>query len=84
MPHLEKGVMSSLDDGRKAKEPGDLTYVLYKECCEYMVRNGRSFRFYCIVMGSLVCCALEFYRRKVAKYEDEKVAQNGEACGNLG
>jgi hypothetical protein len=84
MPHITKAEMSSIDDGRKPMKAGDLTYVLYKECVEYVVRNGRSFSVFCVVMGSLFCAALEIYRLKVSKYEDEKIADNGEALGNLG
>jgi len=84
MPHITKGEMSSIDDGRKPMKAGDLTYVLYKECVEYVVRNGRSFSVFCVCMGALFCAALELYRLKVAKYEDERIAENGEALGNLG
>jgi hypothetical protein len=84
MPHIEKGVMANIDDGRKPMKQGDLTYVFYRESVNYIVRNGRSFSNYCIVMGALFCAALEFYRLKVARYEDEKIAENGEALGNLG
>ena len=84
MPHVTNAIQASLNDGRKPMKSGDLTYVLYKECVEYVVRNGRSFSVYCVVMGSLFCAALEFYRLKVAKYEGEKIAENGEALGNLG
>ncbi len=35
-------------------------------------------------MGALACCMFELYRKKIAKYEDEKIAENGEALGNLG
>lgn len=84
MPHLERGVMASVDDGRKPMKGGELTYVLFKECVQYTVRNGRCFAVYCVVMGALVCAALEFYRLKVSKYEDERIAENGEACGGLG
>jgi hypothetical protein len=65
-------------------EAGELTYWLYKECVEFVVRKGRGFSVYCVVMGALVCCMFELYRKKVAKYEDEKIAENGEALGNLG
>jgi hypothetical protein len=84
MPHCEKGVLASLEEGRKPMKAGELTAVVYKECVEYTVRNGRSWSVYCVVMGSLVGCLLEFYRRKVAKYEDEKMAENGEYMGGLG
>lgn len=84
MPHCERGVLSSLEDGRKAMTAGELTAMLYKECVEFVVRKGRGYSAYCIVMGSLVGCLLEFYRKKVARYEDEKISDNGEYMGGLG
>jgi hypothetical protein len=84
MPHCEKGIIASLDEGRKPMVGGALTYILFKECCEYTQRQGRSFSVYCVVMGSLICALLEFYRLKVARYEDEKIAENGEACALIG
>jgi len=83
MPHLNQGVMASIDDGRKAMKAGELTYVLYKECIQFVARNGRSFTVYCTVVGALVCCLLELYRLKIGPYEQEKIAENGEALGGL-
>lgn len=31
-----------------------------------------------VVMGTLVCVGMEFYRRFVAPHEDEKIKQNGD------
>jgi len=84
MPHCERGVIASLEDGRKPMAAGELTAVLYKECVDFVTRKGRGYSAYCIVMGSLIGCLLEFYRKKVARYEDEKIAENGEYMGNLG
>jgi len=84
MPHCERGVIASLEEGRKPMKAGELTAVLYKECVEFINRNGRAYTAYCIVMGSLVGALLEFYRRKVARYEDEKIAENGEYKGGEG
>jgi len=83
MPHLNKGIMQSVDEGRKPMEGGELTYVLYKECCEFVMRKGRGFGAYVVVMGAVIGCLLEFYRLKVARYEDEKIAENGAACDHL-
>lgn len=30
------------------------------------------------VIGTLICVALEFYRRRAAPYEDEKIKENGD------
>lgn len=84
MPHLTQGEIASIDEGRKPMKQGDLTYVFYRESVDYIVRNGRSFSNYCAVIGALVCAILELYRLKVARYEDEKIAANGEAKVNLG
>lgn len=84
MPHLTTPEIEAIDNGQKAMKAGDLTYVFYKEGVDYIVRNGRSFSNYCTVIGALVCAILEFYRLKVSKYEDTKIAQNGEARANLG
>lgn len=84
MPHCEHEVIVKLEEGMKPMEAGELTAMLYKECVEFVVRRGRSYWVYCIVMGSLIGCLLEFYRKKVAKYEDEKIAVNGEYKGNMG
>lgn len=84
MPHLTTSDIDSIESGRKPVKPGDLTYIFYREGVQYIVRNGRSFSNYCIVMGALFCAALELYRLKVSKYEDTKIAENGEALANLG
>ena len=79
MPYIEKMGRSALDRG--SKQPGtsgELTYKLYRESLEYSKRKGKSFSTYCEVMGSLVCTALEFYRRVVAEHEEVKRKLNGD------
>jgi hypothetical protein len=36
-----------------------------------------SYKIYNEIIGLLECCKLEFYRKQVADYEDEKEAENG-------
>lgn len=79
MPYLEKSVKRALDGGQiQASEPGHLTYKLYVLCLDYIVVRGKRFFSVCEVMGALACCALEFYRRVIAPYEDEKIRSNGD------
>jgi len=54
---------------------GRLNYVIYK-----MLVNLYSERYfdYNRAMGVLTCVAHEFYRRRVAPYEDEKIRESGD------
>lgn len=80
MPHIDKTIKDAIDNGHmKASEAGHLTYVFYKEGLQYMNRKGESYSNYCHVIGSLICAGLELYRRKIALYEDKKIAENGAA-----
>jgi len=61
------------EDSRK----GILNYVITKIALSVV---GDDIRYSKIndVVGSLECCKMEFYRRLAAKYEDEKVKENGD------
>ncbi len=59
----------------KPEGPGELTYKLYRTSLEY---EAASYSEHCQVVGSLVCTAMEYYRRKVAPYEDAAIALNGD------
>lgn len=75
MPYIEKKDRLAASEG--PINAGDLTYNLYATCVRFA--DGRKkFITFCIVMGALVCTMFEFYRRKVAPYEDTKIEQNGD------
>jgi len=67
-------------------ETGEYNYAITKLCQEFLVwlqaadninqRGGYDARN--TVIGLLECVKLEFYRREVAEYEDEKCVQNGD------
>jgi hypothetical protein len=38
---------------------------------------GKRYWTIALVIGTIICTALEFYRRLAAPYEDEKIKQNG-------
>lgn len=60
--------------------PGDLTYLLTETCLDYLRHLGAEpcFADYADILGALEATKLEFYRRLVAGYEDQKRAQNGD------
>ena len=56
---------------------GDLNYAITK-LVMHRWRNNRRYTTIVGVMGTLLCVALEFYRRVAAPYEDEKKEENGD------
>jgi len=47
-----------------------LAYAFRPEECNYAIHNA--------IIGVLECCKQEWYRRKVAPYEDQKIKENGD------
>ena len=54
---------------------GDLNYMITKIL---LMAKPKSYAEYNALVGVLECCKLEFYRRAVAAYEDEKIQENGD------
>lgn len=78
MPYVEKGVRESLADGRLPTKPGELNYLVTKLVDSFLVMSGVSYTSLNAVIGVLECAKLELYRRVAAKYEDEKMSDNGD------
>ncbi len=56
---------------------GDLNYCFTKLCHMYMEKYGESYQNYSDCLAALEGAKLEFYRKKVAPYEDIKEKDNG-------
>ncbi len=54
---------------------GDLNYILYAFCKRYIEPSYNNYKNFC---GELRQCATEIERRLLAKYEDEKILDNGD------
>lgn len=74
--HIDKAVteLSLTCDGKL----GSMNYAITKLCLKWMGREEPSYDRYQSVVGLLECVLQEFYRRKVAPYEDSKKNENGE------
>jgi len=60
----------------EVKADGDLNYILYNYCKHhYPNQSYNNLKNYC---GELRQCATEIERRILAKYEDEKIIENGD------
>lgn len=57
---------------------GELNYVLTRIAHNYWLNNGENYQAFNDIIGALEGAKLELYRRKVAPYEDIKIAENGD------
>lgn len=60
------------------KFAGHLNYLNFKIVKTYIKKNGQKYFTFAVVVGTLVCCILEIYRRLAAPYEDIKIKGNGD------
>ncbi len=61
---------------------GELNYVISMLCDDYLKRYGTIYDSLNEVVGVLECAKLEFYRRIVTPYEEDKISLNGDIYGN--
>ena len=77
MPYITQEVRDILDNFLPSAEltEGELNYFITKMLLQ---QNPQSYADYNALIGVLESCKLEFYRRAVAAYEDEKSTVNGD------
>lgn len=82
MPYIKKEDRTKFDKGLEelapAKNPGELNYLITMLLHRYMNYNGHNYQNCNDVLGALSGASNEFYRRKVAPYEDKKIEENGD------
>ncbi len=82
MPYIKRDDREQFEESLKAIPPitsaGELNYFITRACQRFLVANGQSYSTYNAIIGVLECAKLELYRRKVAAYEDGKIAENGD------
>jgi hypothetical protein len=64
--------------GSVADNAGDLNFAVTSILKAYLHKKGECYATHNEIMGMLDCCAKEWYRRKVAPYEDQKIKENGD------
>jgi hypothetical protein len=57
---------------------GELNFAITKLCLDFLERDGRAYRSFNEIVGVLECVKLEFYRKAVVPYEEEKTKENGD------
>jgi hypothetical protein len=62
----------------KINNPGELNYLFTMIINHYLIGNGMNYQRINDVIGALEGAKLEFYRKDVIAYEDEKIKENGD------
>lgn len=82
MPYINRQARERFDKALEAlpapRTPGELNYLLTWIASSYEYSHGSEYTIYNAIIGALECAKLEFYRRMVAPYEDEKIKENGD------
>jgi hypothetical protein len=76
-PHIEELVDAISNHGFAQIKAGNLNYVVSKIVWNAFDKKP-SYSFGNELMGALECIKQEFYRRKLAPYEDKKIEENGD------
>lgn len=85
MPYISKDKRAEIYDEDNnsiildtINKPGELNYAITEMAINYAESKGHSYTTYNEIVGILECAKLEFYRRSIAHYEDEKMEINGD------
>lgn len=77
MPYIRQVDRPRVDSGNMAVV-GELNYTLTNVILRYVDEHGKSYQTFNDILGALEGAKQEFYRREVAKYEDQKILENGD------
>ncbi len=64
--------------GRRPKRSLWLNNIITKTCIAYLEKSEGKYKDYNEIIGALECAKLEFYRRAVVPYEEQKIKENGD------
>ena len=78
MPYIDKQARRMLMNTNNVQSAGEIQYLIAIMIKTYIQQNGLSYQTCNDVMGALAGAQMEFYRRTVAPYEDEKIKENGD------
>lgn len=77
MPYVDKEARERLLGGTRPQSVGELNYIITETILDYLPAKP-SYADYNGVVGVLESAKLEFYRRAVAPYENQKAFDNGD------
>ena len=78
MPYIPENERQAITNGLTPENAGQLNYRIHLVIAEYLYSKGENYLTCNDIMGALEGVKQEFYRRRVAAYEDKKIAENGD------
>ncbi len=86
MPYIPQKSRRELDPdivalAKNIKSEGELNYAIMRLVILLLKRGTVSYSRLNSMMGVLSCVSAEFYRRIMARYENEKIRENGDLFG---
>ena len=63
---------------KNIESEGELNYVISKLLHNYTNKKGKCYKTLNEVQGVMTCASMEFYRKIVSPYEDDKITENGD------
>ncbi|MBT8763727.1 hypothetical protein KFV02_07255 [Desulfohalobiaceae bacterium Ax17] len=83
MPYIKKERRKVFDDlleklALEVQNEGELNYCIYKLASLVIDRIGQSYSNLSMCSSAMEHAKLEWYRRKLAPYEDKKIEENGD------
>ncbi len=83
MPYITQSKRDELEPhlaalARQVATEGELNYCIYKLSCLLIDKMGESYGNYSLCSSAMEHAKLEWYRRRVAPYEDKKILENGD------
>ncbi len=56
---------------------GNLNYLITRIVNRFVKVDGKKYFTFAVIVGTLICCVLEIYRKRVVPYEEIKEKENG-------
>lgn len=78
MPYITQQAREQIAKGRQPENAGELNYAITCLLLNYVDAKGARYQTFNDIAGALDNAKAEFYRRKVAPYEDQKAKENGD------
>lgn len=83
MPYITQDRRDSFDDALRTladnvTNEGELNYCIYKLASLVVERTGESYAKLAMCSSAMEHAKLEWYRKRLAPYEDVKIAENGD------
>ena len=83
MPYIKQDKRDVLDPhlarlAEAVTTEGELNYCIYKLSCLLIGKMGESYDNYSMCGSAMEHARFEWYRRRVAPYEDRKITENGD------